>query len=238
MKVLLLTDLKITEKELALFQTEFTELFKLIGLNPEIIIQRHDYTNVPTFVDTDGDVMPTQPYVKGVTDSIYAKYDTYGVDHIFMLVHRHNWVYTGIWGTNWSNIYRQYHVHLCRFDHRNMANSLGTAFHEWGHSLDSLVTSHTGVEIDDYFKHTACFVDWDSTVIHGNRFRGCSETPYTYIRWKDNLDAFRMIAPDLTRAYKVREELRTATSLIVKLQLTLISMLRTKLKKAGVPRGT
>ena len=124
-----------------------------------------------------------------------------------MLVHRDNWVFKGIWGTNYSNIYHQYHVHLCRFDDRSLPNSIGVLFHEWMHSLDALIKTHTGVDINQYFKNTKCFVSYDSTCVHGNRFTGCKETPYKYIKWNENTDVLAMIGPDLARAYAKRREM-------------------------------
>jgi hypothetical protein len=123
MRLLLLADAKITDRELASFQVEFGTLLASVGLNPSFTIQREDFSNVPTYTDTDGDTMPTKPYVTGVINKVHSTYDTYGVDHIFMLVHRDHWKYKGIWGTNWSNIYRDYHVHFCRFDRRTHPHS-------------------------------------------------------------------------------------------------------------------
>lgn len=237
MRMLFLCDIKITDKEIKDLQKEFTGLIKqYTDITPEYFIERQDYKNVPTEADGDGDLKPTKAYTTALLSTVHAKYGNYGVDSVVLLVHRDNWVYTGIWGTNWSNVYHQYHVHLCRFDNKNIANSLGTLYHEWMHSLDSLISTHTGVEIDNYFTNSRCFVDWDSSICHGNKTVGCKETPFKYIKWKDNTDALAMIAPDLRMAYKVRKELYLEPYKQVQRQV--ITWLRSLLnKKNGVPRS-
>jgi hypothetical protein len=208
MRFVILKDVRIKDSEWTKLAQEFTDLVKqYTELTPTFFIEHEDYSDVPTFVDTDGDVMPTNTYFKTLTDRVYAKYGTWGTDSVVMLVHRDNWVFKGIWGTNKSNQYHQYHLHLCRFDNKNIANSLGTLYHEWMHSLDVLIKTHTGVDINTYFTGTRCFTDWDNTCVHGNRFKGCPETPYKYIKWKDNVDALAMIAPDLKKAYAKRKEM-------------------------------
>lgn len=236
MRVLFLCDQKITDKELKTLTDEFTGLVKqYTDITPMYFLQREDYTSVPTEKDNDGDLKPTKKYLTALTDTVHSKYGTYGVDSVVLLVHRDNWVFDGIWGTNWSNMYRQYHVHLCRFDNRNVANSLGTLYHEWMHSLDALIKTHTGVEIDDYFRETKCFVDFDTTCVHGNKTAPYKETPFSYIRYKENTDALAMIAPDLRKAYKARKELYLEPYKQVQRQV--ITWLRSLLnKKDGVPR--
>lgn len=236
MRALFLCDQKITDKELKTLTDEFAALVKTnTGITPMIFVQREDYTSVPTELDNDGDKKPTKAYFKGLTDTVYSKYGTYGVDSVIMLVHRENWVFDGIWGSNFSNLYRQYHVHLVRFDNKNAANSLGTLYHEWMHSLDALIKTHTGVDINKYFNTTKCYVSYDDTCVHGNRFIGCKETPYTYIRYKENTDVLAMIAPDLKRAYQARKELYYEP--YKKTMVWAITQLRALLNvKNGVPR--
>lgn len=234
MRFCILKDTKITAKEMNTLETQFTDfIYANTGIMPEFYIEEQDYSYVPTVPDNDGDLKPTTDYFKALTKRVHDKYGDYGVDSVVMLVHRDNWVFTGIWGSNFSNVYYKYHVHLCRFDHKNVANSLGTLYHEWMHSLDALIKTHTGVDINTYFKNSKCFVSWDETSVHGNKYKGCKETPYSYIKWKDNTDALAMIAPDLRAAYKVRKELWLEPYKHVQLQF--ISWLRGILnKKNGV----
>ena len=233
--MLLLVDQKITDKELKTLTDEFTALVKqYTDITPQYFIERKVFTQVPTEADSDGDLKPAKYWLKGLTDMVHKEYGTYGVDSVVMLVHRDNWVFDGIWGTNLSNVYHQYHFHLCRFDNRNMANSLGTLYHEWMHSLDALIKTHTGVEIDTYFTGK-CFIDWDTTCVHGNKGVTCTPNQYSYIRWKENTDALAMIAPDLRAAYNARKELYYEP--YKKVMVWAITQLRALLnQKNGVPR--
>lgn len=233
--MLILCDSLIKSTELDKLKKEFSDLVSQhAGITPVFYTHNEDYTNVPTETDQDGDLKPTKAYVTGLMKKVTAVYGRYGVDSVAMLVHHSNWVFDGIWGTNWSYTYAQDHIHLCRFDSK-LANSLGTLYHEWMHSLDALIKTHTGVEIDDYFKQSKCFVDFDTTCVHGNKYKGCKDTPYSYISWKDNTDALAMIAPDLRKAYKVRKELYLEPYKNV--QLKVISFLRSYLnRKNGVKK--
>jgi len=207
-RFLILKDKKIPEEQLDELERQFTDLvFEATGLSPVFFVEERDYSHVPTEPDGDGDLKPTHAYMTALMAEVYKKYGTYGVDSVVPLVHQDNWVFNGVWGTNWSNKYYQYHVHLCRFDKKNMANSIGTLYHEWMHCLDALVKTHIGVDISQYFKNTSCWVTWDQTAVHGNKTSTCTNTPYKYIRHKENLDALIMIAPDIKAAYSVRKEL-------------------------------
>lgn len=177
-----------------------------------------------------------------MADDVYKRYNEFGTDHIIMLVHSDNWIFKGIWGSNWSNIFHSYHFGLCRWDKKNMANSFGTLYHEVMHSLDALIKTTTGIEIDHLFNQTRCFFDWDATVVHGNRFRDCKETPYKYIRWKDNIDALAMIAPHLRNSYRKRQELHDKHigmyNTVISLAQKVIILFKASVnKKDGVPRG-
>lgn len=238
MRLVILKDKLISKEQLDELELQFADLiYETTGLTPQFYVLEHDFNNVPTEKDSDGDTKPSKTYFTQVTDMVHKAYGDWGTDSVVLLVHQDNWAFSGIWGTNISNVYRTYHVHLCRFDKKNIANSLGTLYHEWMHSLDALIKTHTGVEIDKYFSNTKCFVDWDSTCVHGNRFAGCKETSYEYIKWKDNTDALAMITPDLKKAYQIRKEMYLEPYKNVQKQI--IAFLRGLIiKKKGVPRGT
>lgn len=208
MRFVILKDKRINQRELDTLTSDFASFIKEhTGLTPQFFIHEEDYSNIPTELDSDGDKRPTMAYRKELTDKVHKMYGNWGTDHVVILVHRKNWVFDGIWGTNWSNVHHQYHVHLVRFDHLNPANSLGTFYHEFMHSLDSLIKTHTGFEIDNLFRGQNCFADWDTTVVHGNRTISCKETEYTYIRWKDNSQALKRLTPWLRQAYQKRKEM-------------------------------
>ena len=106
MRFLILKDTKITDAKLDELRKEFTDLVKgATGLSPVFFVDERDYTQVPTEMDGDGDLKPTKAYLTALTADVYKKYGTYGVDSVVMLVHQDNWVFDGIWGSNFSNIY-------------------------------------------------------------------------------------------------------------------------------------
>lgn len=234
MRLLFIHDTKITKTQLDKLTTDFTDFVKqYTGITPMYFYMPRDFSDVPTEPDSDGDLKPTDAYARNLADAAHSVYGQWGIDSIVMLVHRDNWVFTGIWGTNWSNKYYQYHVHLCRFDSRNSANSLGTLYHEWMHSLDALIKTHTGFDINTLFKGEKCFVNWDVTCIHGNRTSTCKETEYSYIKWKDNTKALVRIAPYLQQAYAKRKQMYYAPYVTVLWQA--VDILRSLLnKKNGV----
>lgn len=234
MRFVIIKDKKITDKQWENLKVEFSNFVtQEAGLVPNFFMEEEDFTNVPTESDRDGDLKPTKSYTTQLMKRIHNKYGDWGTDSVVMLVHRDNWIFTGIWGTNWSNIYYQYHVHLVRFDNRNVANSLGTFYHEWMHSLDALVKTHTGYEIDNSFHGETCFYDWDTTVVHGNRTVNCGLTTYNYIRWKDNAEALQRVAPWVKKSYAKRREMYYKP--LTTLQLQVIAWLRSILnKKNGV----
>lgn len=207
MRLLILKDKKITKDKLDNLKAEFTDVVKTnTGLTPIFYELERDFTRVPTTADSDGDLKPSRLYMSQLMQEVHTLYGDWGIDSVVMLVHQDNWIFRGIWGTNWSNLYYTYHVHLVRFDRRNPINTLGTFYHEWMHCLDALIKTHTAVDINTFFKNTPCYVNWDSTVVHGNKFAGCKETPYTYIKWRDNEEVLKQIAPYLERAYRQRRD--------------------------------
>lgn len=234
MRFVILKDKRITDKELKSLTDEFSAFVNQhTGLTPQFFVHEQDYSNVPLETDSDGDKKPSMAFRKQLTDEVYRKYGSWGTDSVVFLVHRKNWVFDGIWGTNWSNVHHTYHVHLCRFDHLNQANSLGTLYHEWMHSLDALIKTHTGFEIDALFEGQKCFADWDTTVVHGNRTISCKETEYAYIKWKDNTQALARLNPWLRQAYQKRKEMYEEP--LRKALMQAIAFLRTFIyKKYGV----
>lgn len=242
MKVQLLVDKKIKDSDREEVCQQFSDLVEAhTGIKPKFFVRTWDYSNVPTKADPDGDLKPTDAYLKDLTDAVHERHDTYGMDSVVMWVHRDNWKFRGIWGQNISNVYHQYHLHLCRFDHHNLANSLGTLYHEWMHSLDALIKTHTNIEIDHFFTDVTCFENWDSSVVHANRFRGCKDIPYTYIRHKDNTEALERIAVPLREAYKKRRELAEKKidmmETVVQLLEKKVTLLRALLNRKRTHKG-
>lgn len=230
MRFVILKDLKITEAEWTELYNQFSDfVFEHTGIAPTFFIEPQDYTDVPTFIDSDGDTMPTDSFFKTLSDRVYAKYGTFGTDSVVMLVHRDNWVFKGIWGTNKSNLYHQYHVHLCRFDNKNVANSLGTLYHEWMHSLDALIKTHTGFDVTPLFG-----VPYDKFICHGGRPDKEKTTEWKYIQYKENTKALKMLAPHLVKAYAKRKEMYYKP--LTTIQLQVIDWLRSLLNKKTITK--
>ncbi len=218
MRILFLHDEKIKSSELEKLQKEFTELMrKNAGIKPEYRAQRENYTTYPTYIDSDGDVRPTNAYLKSVADRTYKNVrDT--VDHIVVLIHEDNWrssgplfddirkaaglpVKKGIWGTNYSFAFRNYQLHYCRWDRDNQANALGTLWHEISHSFDAFIKTYANFDIRTLFPG---MTSWDAGMTHG----GCCGFSYIGRRTgRENLDALQKIAPYLRQSYEQRHRL-------------------------------
>lgn len=197
MRLVLLRDSKIKDTELKTLTDSFTEIYKTnTGIVPEFFIETTDFTTYPFYLDEDGDGRLAESYVKEKVGGIYKRYGDVGTDHVVFLIHRDNWKLTGLWGSNFSGKYYNYQVQVCRFDHRNSANALGTLYHEVHHSHDAFVYMMLGVNLEDYIK----VKDWDN-ITHG------LEKPWDYIRWKENQEALKIVAPVLKKAYAKRKEL-------------------------------
>ncbi len=237
MRLLVLKDFKIEEDEMNELERQFTDLYyEYTGITPTFYIEPTDYSSVPTESDSDGDLKPTFAYRKELTDDVFKRYNEFGTDHIILLVHQDNWVFKGIWGTNWSNIHHSYQVELCRFDKRNMANSLGTLYHEVMHSHDALIKTTIGVDI-----HRELGFNWDKFCVHGGRPDKEFTTEWKYIRHKENTSALEYIASYLVASYQKRQALHDKHVGMMKQVITLAQkyILLWKAvhnKKDGVPR--
>jgi len=239
MRAVIKQDFKITTEESEELQRRLTDLYyENAGITPEFYIEQTDFSSYPTYIDSDGDIRPTNSYLKGITDEVHSRYGEFGTDHIVVLVHEDNWksdtdTTKGIWGTSYSNLWgRSYHLQYVRFDRDNEANQLGTLYHEIMHSHDALIKTTIGVDID---KITAFAPDWDRQVVHGGGVN------YSYMRYMDNLDALQYIAPYLRESYAKRkslhvEENKTLYAIIALIQKFLIKYKAVYNRKDGVPR--
>jgi hypothetical protein len=119
MRLTILKDKKITEDELNELQRRFTDLYyEHADITPEFYVEEADYSNYPTYVDSDGDIRPTGGYLESLTDGVFSRYGEFGTDQIIVLVHEDHWksdtdTTKGIWGTSYSNLWgRSYHLQL------------------------------------------------------------------------------------------------------------------------------
>ncbi len=175
-------------------------LQKNTGITPTFITVDYDYTDYPTELDSDGDDRPT--FLQDLSDDVDEKYGEWGVDNIVTMIHQDNWksgktaTRKGIWGTNFSYRYNNYHVQYIRWDKKNPANSFGTLYHEQHHSFDALIKQEIGIDVNSIVGVKS----WDAAITHGG------EKPWTYIRYQENIDSLKKIAPYLVAAYKKRQD--------------------------------
>lgn len=209
MRILVLKDARITNAEMERLEKDFIEWMETnADITPKFTYLVRDYNDYPTYVDSDGDIRPTDTFLRAEADEAYKRYRR-SVDHVFVLVHEDNWKSdppgpnNGIWGTNYSFIFRDYQLHYCRFDRDNPANSFGTFWHEITHSFDALIETYTGFDVTTLFANMPA-KKWDWGMTHGN----CCGNKY--IRWKDNAPALQAIAPHLRQAYEKRHEITDA----------------------------
>lgn len=237
MRICLKQDFKITDEESNELQRQFTDLYyENAGITPVFYVEKTDYTSYPTYIDSDNDIRPSSKYLAEITKEVYSRYGEFGTDHIVVLIHEDNWLSDtdttkGIWGTSYSNLWgHSYHLQYVRFDRDNVANQLGTLYHEIMHSHDNLIKVTLGADV-----HQLMGLDWDEKIVHG---KGVN---YKYIRYKENLDALQYIAPLLKRAYAKRKDLHMKDNKILYAIIDLIQKFLIKYravynKQDGVPR--
>jgi len=253
MRIVILKDKKIRTSDLDEVERQYIDLIdKAAGIEPFILEEERDFSYYPTFEDNDGDLRPTNQWLKETVTPIYNKYKE-DIDHVVIFVAEENWrssgpfyvnylmdkgwtekaarAEKGIWGTNYSNVFYGYQVHYCRFS--NVPNSLGTLHHEIHHSFDVLVKTYTGIDIEPLVgvEH------WDRSVTHGG------ETPWKYIRYTENTASITEIATYLKQAYAKRRTLyfNTVKKPLMEQIITLagqaIVLLRQQIsRKNGIPK--
>lgn len=233
MRLVILKDIAISSVQFNKLRNQFTDLYHThTGITPTFFVEDFEYKNIPTIIDNDGDVMPSLDWRKDTIAQVHKRYGDFGTDHVVLLVHRNNWVFKGIWGTNWSNVYHGYHVQLCRFDDKNAANALGTLYHEVHHSHDALIKATLGIDVNPIVEVSS----WDRAITHGG------QAPWKYIRWKENTDSLRAIAPLLKQSYDKRKQLhddvvKSLLKQVVSLAERYLILLRQRRAvKNGVPR--
>lgn len=224
MRSVILLDTKIEKDEALALLDDFGEFFEQhTGIKCEWYVERRDFSSVPTVPDNDGDLKPTKEYRKALETDVHNRYGDYGTDNIVMWVHEDNFLYKGVWGTNWSYNFFKYSFQLCRWDKDNPANTFGTLYHELMHSFDAVIKHELGVDIHPLFGN------WDRSVVHGNS----SEWDYIGRRTgRENTKALEMIAVNLKAAYALRKEKHLKhiglMERIIKILSTIVALLSRK----------
>ena len=190
-------------------------------MDVEFYIEEQDLRNLPK----DSPSRLAASWRKELSDDVYKRYNEYGQDHIVVLVHRKHWDFEGIWGTNWSNVHRAFHISLCRYDDKNWANSFGTMYHEMMHAVDALVFTMTGVSLSKELG-----LDWDEFVVHGGRPDKEFTTEWEWINFKQNTQALKRFGPVIREAYAKRKELHEQymnnQKIIIRLLQSIVFLLR------------
>jgi hypothetical protein len=214
MNVLLLLDNKIREDQLAQVKREVAELYKNhCGITIKFFEEWRDFSNVPKeWYDAEAEGIK-KSYIAEVAKEVYARYAE-EIDNLVFFIHRDHWNLTGVWGWNLSQYHQGYSVQQCRFDSRNVANSIGTLYHEFTHDHDTFIYIYNNVRIAPLVG----VKDWDGDFTHGGRFTG-NPTPFKYIRHKENAEALSKIASELKKAYEKRRVL------FLKKQLSLLQQI-------------
>jgi hypothetical protein len=221
MRNIVFKDTKISQTAYDKLVTEYTAFIKKqTGITPIFYTIDKDYTDYPTVLDTDGDDVMRPDFLQDIADDVDMKYGEWGGDNIITLIHSDNWksgktaTRRGIWGTNYSYKYNNYHLQYCRFDARNGANSFGTLNHEIDHSLDALIKQELGININPILG----VVDYDKNTTHGQ-----PEAYHAYIRYQENAAKLKVLAPYLVAAYKKRQDRHTEA--VRGMQFTIIGLL-------------
>lgn len=204
--ILLLCDNKIREDQLAQTKREVAGFYKN---NAGVTIKWHeewrDFTSYPKEVYWGGYEGLKISYISQATKEINSRWHE-EIDCVVFLIHRDHWNLNGVWGWNHSATFHGYGVQQVRFDNRNVANSVGTLYHEMMHDLDTFCFTYTGQHI----KTIVNVNDWDNFCVHGGRDTGEENTTeWRYIRYNENQQALKAIAGVFVNAIKKRRDLFT-----------------------------
>lgn len=208
MRLYIYKDKTITPKQYRQWKVEYTAFIKeWLDITPTFEMVEYDFSYYPTYIDSDYDVRPTLSFLKKLTSKVEKEHGKWAFDHVFTFIADEHWRSSGdlfkqlqsnktkgIWGTNYSYSTGNLHLHYCRWDSKNMANTFGIAYHEWGHSPDALCKVETGVDITPLINVQS----YDRDMTHGQA------PQYTYIRHKENTEALTLMKLYVQEAYKVR----------------------------------
>ncbi len=238
MRTVVLLDKKIPVAEYKQVIKDYSDfIYENTGITPKFWRQERDFTDYPTYIDSDGDVRPVYTFLQGLADEVHADYKDFGTDNVVVWIHEDNWKSdppgpnNGIWGTNYSYIFHKYCLQYNRWDRDNLANSFGTLNHEIDHTFDSVCMVETDVDIEPILG----VGDYDRDVTHG----GSSSS--TYIRYQENADTLKKLAPYLKEAYAVRQRkhdqyFAKQTAIITLLQKVIYLLKLVNNRKYGVKK--
>jgi len=241
MKHTILKDKKILERDYNQWAHEDSLFWQQhLGITPEYTMIEVDCSDYPTYIDSDGDIRPTDQYLQNLNDLATKKDGHFGVDFVMVMIHEDNWKsdndqIKGIWGTNYSYIFGKQCLEYCRWDKDNDANTFGTAYHERHHSFDAMIKIETGVDVRPLLD----VQKYDHEITHGNK-----NPPWKYIRHKQNTESLKIMKPHLLASFEARrkkhdEVVEGLMGTIINLATQVVYLLKIKQNsKNGVPRTT
>lgn len=201
MHILILKDREINDNHLGYVEEEVARLYKdKADVELTFVHQDFDFSDYPIEIYYSDNLGMDRTWLRKQCERVYTDYGT-TVDQVVFMCHRDNWRLDGIWGWNISKQYSGYGVQQVRFDDRNLANTVGTLYHELMHDHDSFIYTYTGKTIEIYVQVD----DWDDDVVHGGRAYG-GHPVWDYIRHKENQEALKAIAHLLREAIEKRNE--------------------------------
>lgn len=224
MKILLLRDKDIDTTQLAEVQRQLNEMYLTnAGITLEWAEEVMDYSEYPVeeYAGHPGCFGIQKTWLKAKCADVYTRWRE-EVDQVVFLINSTNWRLDGVWGWNISKVYSGYGVQQVRFAdnsshtaERNINNSIGTLYHELMHDHDMCVYTYLGLNVEPLVGVS----DWDHEVVHGN------SEQWTYIRYKENLEALRKIG------FLLRDAITKRRALFIKhtdLQRQVIQLLEQK----------
>lgn len=214
MRHLIYLDEKINQDRYEAWRNEDQSFWKMYSnITPSYWSVRQDFKDYPWRFDNDYDVRPTDDFLQSLVDDAVNQYGEFAFDFILVCIHEDNWQSSGplfdaiqrryghnkkrgIWGTNYSYIYGNQHVQYCRWDKDSLPNVFGTLYHERMHAMDSLCEVEVNIDIRPKLN----VARYDAGVVHGG------ESPWQYIRHKENSKAVVAIANDIEAAFAARKQ--------------------------------
>jgi hypothetical protein len=174
---------------------------KYLGITPSYAVMRYDFSTYPTFVDSDGDIRPTNAYLQSVNDLVTGIHGQFDVDFILVAIHQDNWrsdpdgPNNGIWGTNYSYVFGKQTLQYCRWG-TDKEKTFGTIYHERHHSFDAMIHQELGLRVEPILG--VAVGKYDYCVTHGK----CP--PWEYIRRKENTASLTKMKPLLLKMFAER----------------------------------
>ena len=210
MKIHALVDQDIKKDDYLEVERQFIDIYdETAGITPIFSHETKNFETYPKVAEAEGDEHITDAYLKSTAKEVYDRLGD-SIDTLVIWIHRDNWNLEGIWGTAYANIYSGYNVLVCRFDNKNLANALGTLYHESMHPHDSFIQRYLSVNINSLGR----WGSWDKHVVHGGRPDQVGKYKWGYIRHMENQDALAYIAVYLRQAYAKRHTIASKRSLV------------------------